>query len=61
MYFFFRLQAIVLLLAVSSQAGGSPTRASADYIAGLIRESVSSHPSIEAAKARTDAATSAIR
>lgn len=61
MYFFFRLQALAFLLTVSTQAGGSPTRASAEYIAGLIRESVSSHPSIEAAKARTDAATSAIR
>lgn len=51
---------LVLLLAFSAHATNAATPATTAYINRLIQEAVSTHPSIEAAQARMQAATSAI-
>lgn len=60
MHTFLRIHFVALLLAVSAQADDSSTRVTPDYIKRLIGEAVASHPSVEAAEARSQAATSAI-
>lgn len=60
MHTFLRIHFVALLLAVSAQADDSPTRVTPEYIKRLIGEAVASHPSIEAAEARSQAANSAI-
>lgn len=60
MHTFLRIHFVALLLAVSAQADDSSTRVTPDYIKRLIGEAVASHPSVEAAEARSQAATAAI-
>jgi outer membrane protein TolC len=60
MHTFLRIHFVALLLAVSAQADDSSTRVTPEYIKRLIGEAVASHPSIEAAEARSQAANSAI-
>lgn len=60
MHAFLRTHFVALILATASQAEDSSTRVTPDYIKGLIGEAVASHPSVEAAEARSQAATAAI-
>ncbi|MDZ4288754.1 MAG: TolC family protein, partial [Prosthecobacter sp.] len=54
------LPALALALALTAHAEGPAMPATNSFINRLIAEAVSSHPSIEAAEARTQAATAAI-
>ena len=52
--------ALSLAVAFTAQAEDSTTPAAPSFIARLIKEAVTTHPSVEAAQARAQAATSAI-
>ncbi len=54
------LSALALALALTAHAEDASTPTSSVFINRLIQEAVTTHPSIEAAQARTQAATSAI-
>ncbi|MBL9155417.1 MAG: TolC family protein [Verrucomicrobiales bacterium] len=55
------LPALALTFAITAHAEDSTTRATAAYIDRLVATAVAAHPSMEAAEARTRAATSAIK
>lgn len=60
MHTFLRFHFAALILAAAAQADDSSTRVTPEHIKRLIGEAVASHPSVEAAEARTQAATAAI-
>lgn len=55
------LPALLIALAVTALAEDTNTPATSQFIKRLIHEAVTTHPSIEASEARTQAATAAIR
>lgn len=60
MHTFLRIHIVALILAAAGQAHDSSTRVTPDFIKRLIGEAAASHPSVEAAEARSQAATAAI-
>ncbi len=60
MHTFLKFHFVALLLAAAAQADDSATRVTPDYIHRLVGEAAASHPSVEAAEARSRAATAAI-